>query len=92
MGTSVIRADGLSKNYGAVPALRNLDLEVADGEVIGYLGPNGPARRPRSGCCWGLSGPLRAVRRSSGWTASAGRWRRTGGWLTWRARPAHGRR
>ena len=24
MGTSVIRADGLSKDYGAVPALRNL--------------------------------------------------------------------
>lgn len=41
MRTPVIRADGLTKTYGTVPALRDLDLEVAEGEVFGYLGTNG---------------------------------------------------
>ena len=39
MGAPAIRTEGLSKRYGAVEALRDLDLEVAEGEVVGYLGP-----------------------------------------------------
>jgi len=31
-----IRTLGLSKRYGNVPALVDLDLEVAPGEVVGY--------------------------------------------------------
>jgi hypothetical protein len=38
MSTPAIHADGLSKSYGAVRALRGLDLIVASGEVVGYLG------------------------------------------------------
>jgi ABC-2 type transport system ATP-binding protein len=44
MSTPVIRAEGLSKTYGAVRALRDLDLEVTEGEVFGYLGPNGSGK------------------------------------------------
>ena len=32
-----IRAEGLTKRYRAVAALDRLDLEIAPGEVIGYL-------------------------------------------------------
>ncbi len=39
-----IRTLGLSKRYGNVPALVDLDLEVAPGEVVGYLGPNGAGK------------------------------------------------
>lgn len=39
-----IRAVGLSKRYGDVDALKDLDLEVAPGEVLGYLGPNGAGK------------------------------------------------
>jgi len=39
-----IWTQGLSKRYGAVDALQNLDLEVREGEVVGYLGPNGAGK------------------------------------------------
>ena len=38
---AVIHTDGLSKKYGSLVALAPLELEVAKGEVMGYLGPNG---------------------------------------------------
>jgi ABC-2 type transport system ATP-binding protein len=44
MTTTVIRAEGLSKRYGQVYALRDLDLEICQGEIVGYLGPNGAGK------------------------------------------------
>jgi ABC-2 type transport system ATP-binding protein len=44
MATTVIRAQGLTKRYGDVQALEGLDLEVTQGEVVGYLGPNGAGK------------------------------------------------
>ena len=40
----VISTQGLCKRYGATLALDSLDLEVAPGEVYGYLGPNGSGK------------------------------------------------
>jgi ABC-2 type transport system ATP-binding protein len=39
-----IRTQDLSKHYGSTRALDGLNLEVAEGEVIGYLGPNGAGK------------------------------------------------
>jgi ABC-2 type transport system ATP-binding protein len=44
MVVPAIRTHGLSKRYGSFDALDNLDLEVAEGEVLGYLGPNGAGK------------------------------------------------
>jgi len=44
MGEMAIRTEGLSKHYGSVHAIEHLDLEVAEGEVVGYLGPNGAGK------------------------------------------------
>jgi ABC-2 type transport system ATP-binding protein len=39
-----IRTEGLTKRYGHIDVLKNLDLEVPRGEVLGYLGPNGAGK------------------------------------------------
>jgi len=39
-----IKTHGLSKRYGQQFALKNLELEVYEGEVLGYLGPNGAGK------------------------------------------------
>jgi ABC-2 type transport system ATP-binding protein len=44
MGQIAIHCEGLSKRYGTVAALAGLDLDVAEGEVLGYLGPNGAGK------------------------------------------------
>ncbi|MEP6760131.1 MAG: ATP-binding cassette domain-containing protein [Sporichthyaceae bacterium] len=42
--TNAIEATGLVKKYGEVIALDGLDLEVAEGTVMGLLGPNGAGK------------------------------------------------
>jgi ABC-2 type transport system ATP-binding protein len=44
MVTPAIRTEGLSKRYGRQWAVKDLNLEVAEGEVLGYLGPNGAGK------------------------------------------------
>jgi ABC-2 type transport system ATP-binding protein len=41
---TAIRTEGLTKRYGNVDVLSNLNLEVPVGEVLGYLGPNGAGK------------------------------------------------
>jgi len=40
----VIQTNALSKNFGTVVALNNLDLSVERGSVFGFLGPNGAGK------------------------------------------------
>jgi ABC-2 type transport system ATP-binding protein len=42
--TLALRTEGLTKHYGKVHALVDLDLDVRPGEVFGFLGPNGAGK------------------------------------------------
>jgi len=39
-----IRTEGLTKHYGDVKALVDLDAEIRSGEIFGFLGPNGAGK------------------------------------------------
>jgi ABC-2 type transport system ATP-binding protein len=41
---SALAVRGLRKRYGSVEALKGVDLEVGEGELVGLLGPNGAGK------------------------------------------------
>ena len=41
MNDMLVCCSGLTKSYGAKPALDHVDLQLAPGKIIGLLGPNG---------------------------------------------------
>ncbi|MEF9971115.1 MAG: ABC transporter ATP-binding protein [Oscillospiraceae bacterium] len=44
MSDAILECRGLTKKYGAVPALNNLNLTLPRGKIIGLLGPNGSGK------------------------------------------------
>src|SRR5580704_7791499 len=83
---------GLRKRYGSVEALRGVDLEVGEGELVGLLGPNGAGKstlvkilvglvRPSGGRAEVCGAPAgsRAARASLGYLAELFRFP---GWYT----------
>jgi ABC-2 type transport system ATP-binding protein len=55
--TAVIETHRLSKRYGHTFALKDLNLQVRQGEVLGYLGPNGAGKTTTIRLLLGLIAP-----------------------------------
>jgi branched-chain amino acid transport system ATP-binding protein len=53
----LLRVEGLTTRYGAITALRDVDLQVADGEVVTLIGPNGAGKTTLLGSVAGLLRP-----------------------------------
>ena len=54
---AAFEARGLSKRYGSTEALREVSLEVAEGEIVGLLGPNGAGKSTLAKIACGLVRP-----------------------------------
>ncbi len=53
----ILRTVGLTKRYGRLTALADLDLEVPRGQVYGFLGPNGAGKTTTISLILGLIAP-----------------------------------
>jgi simple sugar transport system ATP-binding protein len=56
-GEPVIRARGLTKTFGHVVALEDVDLEIRHGEVVALLGDNGAGKSTLTKCLCGVYAP-----------------------------------
>lgn len=54
---TLITVQGLRKSYGAREVLHGIDLTVAEGEIVGVLGPNGSGKTTTVECIGGLRAP-----------------------------------
>jgi len=54
---ATLRAEGLTKSYSGRTVVRDVNLDVASGEVVGLLGPNGAGKTTTFGMVVGLTGP-----------------------------------
>ena len=55
--TTILRARSLVKAYGGTPALRGLDLELAEGEVLAVTGASGSGKSTLLHCLSGIVVP-----------------------------------
>jgi ABC-2 type transport system ATP-binding protein len=72
---------GLAKRYGAVEALRGVDLEVREGELVGLLGPNGAGKSTLVKIACGLVRPTQGHAQICGAPAGSAPARRALGYL-----------
>jgi ABC-2 type transport system ATP-binding protein len=71
--TAVIETSGLTKRYGGVAAVSDLNLRVEAGQVFGFLGPNGAGKSTTIRMLMALQRPTEGRATLLGLDAAAGR-------------------
>lgn len=54
---ATLRCEGLTKAYGGRTVVKNVDVQVSSGEIVGLLGPNGAGKTTTFGMVVGLTAP-----------------------------------
>ncbi|MFF3347881.1 ABC transporter ATP-binding protein [Streptomyces sp. NPDC002779] len=65
-GTPVLDARGVTMRFGGLTAVRNVDLTVNSGEIVGLIGPNGAGKTTFFNCLTGLYIPTEGEVRHRG--------------------------
>ena len=66
MSTSAIRTTGLRRTFGATVAVDTLDLDVAEGEIFGLVGPDGAGKTTTMRMLTGILTPTAGVAQVAG--------------------------
>ena len=61
MGRVVVRVEGVSWSYDGVGGIRDVSLEIREGEVLGVIGPNGSGKTTLLRCLANLLKPHGAI-------------------------------
>jgi ABC-type multidrug transport system ATPase subunit len=56
-GEIILRTTGLTKNFGNLVAVKDLNLELQSGDIFGFLGPNGAGKSTTVGMILNLIRP-----------------------------------
>ncbi|MFE9685372.1 ABC transporter ATP-binding protein [Streptomyces sp. NPDC002701] len=65
-GETVLDARGVTMRFGGLTAVRNVDLKVNSGEIVGLIGPNGAGKTTFFNCLTGLYIPTEGEVRYKG--------------------------
>jgi ABC-2 type transport system ATP-binding protein len=70
----ILRTRGLTKHFGKLEAVKDLNLELRRGEVFGFLGPNGAGKSTTVGMILGLVAPTAGSIELFGQKLEGNRW------------------
>lgn len=57
MSEAILKVSGLTKNFGGIMAIDNVDLDIRPGEIVALIGPNGAGKTTFFNCLTGIYTP-----------------------------------
>ena len=57
MSEAILNVKGLTKNFGGIKAIDNVDLDIKSGEIVALIGPNGAGKTTFFNCLTGIYEP-----------------------------------